>query len=314
MIVYSSTKQPLKIDDSPFSRGGEGAVYGIPSLPKYCAKIYHQEKRTRERQLKLEFMVSHAPKSLITPSYIICWPTKLIFDAKGSFLGFVMPRGFENSVLCYQICRMGISKDLDPVWETCYSRKTKQGIVNRLKLLVNIAIPINAIHSMGAYVLVDCKPQNILITPDGKISIIDLDSVQINTGNNNYLCNVYTPDYLPPELQHDTTLGTTLQPLSCDLFALSVIYYQILYGLHPFTVTPKNPKYTQLCECIFEDLFPYGQYAHKIEVIPGPHRKFLLLPASIQQLFRLGLSNVPSARPSAEQWGKTIYDFIIAMS
>lgn len=42
MIVYSSTKQPLQIADTPISKGGEGSVYKIPSLPKYCAKIYHR--------------------------------------------------------------------------------------------------------------------------------------------------------------------------------------------------------------------------------------------------------------------------------
>ena len=59
MIVYSSTRQPLQIADTPISKGGEGAVYRIPSLPKYCAKIYHQEKRDIERQRKRAFQTTH---------------------------------------------------------------------------------------------------------------------------------------------------------------------------------------------------------------------------------------------------------------
>jgi DNA-binding helix-hairpin-helix protein with protein kinase domain len=178
MIVYSSTRQPLQIADVPFSKGGEGSVYRIPSLPKYCAKIYHTEKRDIERYKKLLFMVNHAPQDLITPNYIICWPTKLIFDRNGNFVGFVMPLAFDNSILCYNICKMQMANEISAVWKTRYNRKTKNGLINRLKILVNIAIPVHAIHSLNKYVLVDFKPQNMLITEDGKISMIDLDSVQ----------------------------------------------------------------------------------------------------------------------------------------
>lgn len=313
MIVYSSTRQPLQIADSPLSKGGEGSVYRIPSLPKYCAKIYHKEKRDTERQKKLEFMVKHAPKELITPNYIICWPTKLIFDKSGHFLGFVMPLAFDNSILCYNICRMKVSKDLSDVWNTCYDRKTKNGLINRLKILVNIAIPVHAIHSLGKYVLVDFKPQNMLITENGKISMIDLDSVQIKDGGTEFFCPVATPDYLPPELQHDTQLGKRMLSTSCDLFALAVIYYQILYGLHPFTVTAKDQNITDLREIIAHDLFPFGTYSHKVAVVPVPHQKFKYLPSQIQNLFRVALGHIPNMRPSAEMWGKTIFTFISSL-
>ena len=71
-------------------------------------------------------MVKHAPKDLITPNYIICWPTKLIFDKQGKFLGFVMPLAFDNSILCYNICRMRVSSDLSGIWSSCYDRNTKK--------------------------------------------------------------------------------------------------------------------------------------------------------------------------------------------
>lgn len=313
MIVYSSTRQPLSVDDTPISKGGEGSVYRIPSLPQYCAKIYHPEKRDLERCHKLEFMITHAPKPLITSNYIICWPTKLIYDSTGEFLGFVMPLAFPSSILCYNICRMKVAKELTGVWNSAYDRKQKQGLINRLKILVNIAIPVHAIHNMGKYVLVDFKPQNMLITENGRISIIDLDSVQIKDGTNQFLCPVATPDYLPPELQHDIDLGKHLLATSCDLFALAVIYYQILYGLHPFTVTAKDNEITELRELIAHGLFPFGSYSHKVSVVPAPHSKFKFLPLQIQQLFRCALSPVPSQRPSAEMWGTTIYQFISSL-
>lgn len=313
MIVYSSTRKPLKLEDTPMNKGGEGSVYKIPSLPDYCVKIYHPDKRDSVRQKKLEYMVNHAPADIITPNYIICWPTALVFDQQGGFLGFVMPMAFANSIQCYNICRMTISKNLSPAWNSCYDRKTKQGLINRLKLLVNIAIPVHAIHSLNKYVLVDFKPQNMLITENGRISIIDLDSVQIHDGATQYYCPVATPDYLPPELQYDLQLGHRLLSTSCDLFALAVIYYQILYGLHPFTITAKDSKITDLREIIAHDLFPFGEFSHQVAVIPAPHKKFKFLPVQIQELFTEALGHIPAQRPTAEVWGKTIYTFISSL-
>ena len=310
MIVYSSTRKPLIIEDNPMGKGGEGLVYKIPSLPAYCAKIYYQDKRDEIRKRKLQFMINHAPEELITANYIICWPTKLIFDRKGSFLGFVMPLAFPNSMLCYNICRMKIPFDVSPIWNNCYDRQSKQGIINRLKILVNIAVPVHAIHTLKNYVLVDFKPQNLLVTNDGKISLIDLDSVQISDGKVKFLCPVATPDYLPPELQKDCQLGNKLLSKSCDLFALAVIFYQILYGLHPYTVTAKDNYITELSNIIASNLFPFGRNAHKVAVVPQPHRKYNLLPSHIQRLFRMAFDIIPNQRPSAEEWGKTIFDFI----
>lgn len=310
MIVYSSTGKPLTIADTPMSKGGEGSVFKIPGLGDYCAKIYHPNKRTPDRQKKLEYMVANAPSPLITKDYIICWPTKVIFDANKKFLGFVMPMAFPNSVLCYEICRMGISHDLSSEWDNFYNRHTALGLINRLKLLDNIALPLHKIHSMGKYVLVDFKPQNMLITANGKISVIDLDSVQINDGSNLFLCPVATPEYLPPELQNNNRLGKIALTSACDRFALAVVFYQILYGLHPFTVTAKDNKICELRELIAKGLFPFGRYSHKIAVVPIPHNKYKILPKEIQSLFRHAFDANPEVRPTAEQWGVTIFDFI----
>lgn len=310
MKVYSSSGDPLVISDTPMSKGGEGCVFKIPGLNKYCAKIYHPGKRTNDRLKKLEYMVKNAPSPLITKQYIICWPTKIIFDSHKNFLGFVMPMAFENSVLCYEICRMGISYDLSEDWNTFYNRHSADGIINRLKLLVNIALPIHTIHSIGKYVLVDFKPQNMLITADGRISIIDLDSVQICDKRNIFLCPVATPEYLPPELQHNKDIGKVALTVACDRFALAVIFYQILYGLHPFTVTAMDDKVSEIRELIAKGLFPFGKYSHMVKVIPSPHNKYKILPKEIQSLFRHAFEANPNARPSAEQWGMTIFNFI----
>lgn len=313
MIVYSSTKQPLKISDTPMGKGGEGAVFMIPSLPDYCAKIYIPGKRTSDRKRKLEYMVNHAPEPLVTQQYRICWPQKLIFDQNGGFLGYVMPLAFKDSELCYEVCRMGMSRNLSREWREFYDRHTANGLINRLKLIDNIAIPIHKIHSMQKYVLQDFKPQNLMITADGKISMIDCDSIQISDGADKFFCPVYTPEYLPAELQNNSQLGHTIVSTSCDRFALAVVFYQILYGIHPYTVTASDPSITERSQLIQNNLFPYGRNSHRIQVIPQPHKKFEILPPELQSLFRHAFDSYPNQRPTAEQWGKIIYNFILKL-
>ncbi len=45
-------------------RGGEGAVYAVPALPKQVAKIYH-ETIDEKKQSKLSFMARSADKQLL---------------------------------------------------------------------------------------------------------------------------------------------------------------------------------------------------------------------------------------------------------
>ena len=55
----------------------------------------------------------------------------------------------------------------------------KYALVSRMKLINNIAIPIHILHSTNKYVLKDFKPDNVLVTSTGKVTIVDMDSIQI---------------------------------------------------------------------------------------------------------------------------------------
>ncbi len=310
MNVYTSKGICIQLKDRPLNKGGEGAVHLIPAMKNYCAKIYFPEKRTEDRHKKLKFMVSNPPSPLITNLYIICWPVDVIYDINKQFLGFIMPLAFFGSELCYEICRMRLDESLGVKWIYGYNRKSKKGFTNRLRLIVNIASPLRKIHDMKKYVLVDFKPQNLLLTPDGRISIIDLDSVQICDGNNYYPCPVATPEYMPPEIHRNPLLFKKPLDQTYDLFSVAVIFYQILFGLHPYIVTAKDGSITEISQLISHELFAHGRYFHKIAVIPAPHRKFDLLPKEIQKLFKRAFDTNPNDRPSANDWGKVIYSLI----
>jgi serine/threonine protein kinase len=180
----------------------------------------------------------------------------------------------------------------------------------------NIAIPVFLLHNTGKYVLKDFKPENILVTHSGEITIVDMDSIQITSGRQIlFPGTAATQDYVPPEFYNENVGKTISIPLkkSWDNFALSVVFYKLLLGLHPYAVTPKNQDDDSSCDIsnnISNDLFPFGTNACNISGFPPPHEKFNILPESLQNFFKRAFSLNASERPNADEWGKLLHDII----
>jgi DNA-binding helix-hairpin-helix protein with protein kinase domain len=319
MIVYSSKNEKITLADTPLSSGGEGEVRNIVlpfHLKNNCVKIYYVKKRTKEQAAKIRFMVDHPPQTIEHPSFKIGWPLDIILQ-NNNFIGFIMPLAFPESKKLVILTSTTLSKKLlNSNWRKYDRNQGKSALVARLKLMNNIAIPIYLLHSTGKYVLQDLKPDNVLITHSGQVTICDMDSIQITDGQRMLFCGaVTTAGYAPPEYENNGTGKSTTVPLekSWDNFALSVVFYQLLFGLHPYAVIPKLQKDANSSEIstnISDDLFPFGSNAHKIQSVPPPHNKFTILPPQIQNLFRRSFSTIPNQRPSADEWGRNIHELI----
>ena len=244
ITLLTSNKQNILVQDTPLASGGEGAVHKIISPSQYsdcCVKLYLRQYRTRKRERKISYMTQNPLpdlNGLKNGGCVICFPKELIYENTKSnrFAGFIMPLAFNGSQQLYELC-IPKTKKLPSTWIGKYDRRSGKGIESRLKLCVNIAAAINFIHNTGNYVLVDLKPQNILVTADGKVSVIDLDSTQI--ANNNqvlYSAQVATPEYVPVEGNH-LNPAKDLIPESWDRFSLAVVFYEILFGLHPYAAS-----------------------------------------------------------------------------
>jgi len=184
---------------SEIAKGGEGFVYNIDNDNENCVKIYRDSVNTTGKEDKLKHMALNPPPEIQGENHKICWPKDIIYK-DGKFVGFLMSKSFDNSLLPYHLCQPEIPKKLDSQWHSTYDRESQRGIISRLKLCVNIIAAVNRIHSGNKYVIVDLKPQNLLITSSGKVSIIDMDSIQI-VEDDKVLFNapVSTPEYTPPE-------------------------------------------------------------------------------------------------------------------
>ncbi len=309
---YTKNKATIEVNDTDFASGGEGKVFlTIKGRPDFCAKILYQNTRTTEKENKILYMTANPPAIISNEGYIICWPEEALYDVKGVFVGYTMKKAFSGSIQLYELTSLQIKTGTD--WQAKYNRGNARGIQNRLKLCVNIAIAIHSVHQSKRYVLVDLKPQNVLVTKDGKVSVIDIDSIQIaNNGKVYYHAKVVTPEYTPKESER-LNPSKAYVPDTWDRFSMAVIFYEIIFGLHPYTATSKGQyaAITTINEKIRANLYVHGSKKNYLAVIPPPHTNYGIIPQPLKDLFlrsfETGSSN-PNLRPSAEEWGKTMVE------
>lgn len=78
----------------------------------------------------------------------------------------------------------------------------------------------------------DLKPDNIMLTPRGRAKVMDFGIARIvgTSGDTEVGTRIGTPDYMAPEQLRGQTANE-----GSDLFALGVIYYEIMAGRRPFS-------------------------------------------------------------------------------
>jgi serine/threonine protein kinase len=296
------------------AKGGEGEVFEILGNRGSCIKIYHKHIRSKEKEEKLKYMVLNPPSDLQGINYKICWPKDVIYE-EGEFVGFMMYKAFDNSLLPYHLCQPLIPKKLSNQWHTTFNRKTFKGRTSRLKLSVNIIAVVNRIHNNKRYIIVDLKPQNLLVTAFGKVSIIDMDSVQI-VQNEKVLFKapVSTPEYTPPEAS-DIIRSKIPITKDWDTFSLGVLVYEILCGIHPYVGSAKPPfdNLNTIQEKIKENLTHVTKGESAFSVLPPLQKIFYDYSDDLKNIFKrifcpykIGIT----VRPSLDEFGETLFNAV----
>jgi probable serine/threonine-protein kinase tsuA len=316
--VKTAKGEIITLEGKPFASGGEGEIRKIISPTKYadcCVKLY-RKNMAKEQAKKIDFMLQNPPEHILTPNCVIGWPKESIYE-NGTFAGFMMPLAFKESKELQHLVVGKLSKKLDNEWHRKFGVENGvPAIIARLKVIYNISIPICYLHNTNKYVLKDFKPQNVLITHEGKVSIVDMDSIQI-AENQRLLFpgTAATPHYVPPEAYQRSFNNNTLLEKSWDCFAVGVVFYQILFGLHPYTATPKkeNDDNDPIQASIQSNLFPFGANKHEIKSYPELHNKFIALPLPVQQLFKRTFSLDYKNRPTIFEWNKVLGEVLKAI-
>ena len=220
--LYGFGGQEYRLGESK-GRGGEGAVY-LTDHPGIAAKIYHNPTEVQERKIQCMLRKKIATRTADgTP--LIAWPMDILFQ-NGRFVGYTMPL-IEGGKPIYILFRDKDTRDFfkDYNW-------TKS-----LCVALNLAHLVDIIHS-NECVIGDMNPGNMIVYPNGWVSILDVDSFDITdpaTGEH-FKCGVGMPDYLAPELQHRKSLKDESSKFTkhTDEFALAVNIFQLLFHYHPF--------------------------------------------------------------------------------
>lgn len=308
VVQRQDTQETLTLALQPFASGGEGELYAVTAPKAYMdfvVKIYHAPKRDAAHRAKLEYLLSHPPAARHTASYDLVWPVATV-AAQGQFVGYLMPRaeGQKLEVLCALQLPRGLGED----WQH-FARDHRDHLQARIGVGAALSAALQALHAMHRYVLVDIKPDNILVQSDGRIAIVDMDSMQVADATGAYhLARVATPEYAPPEYFQGTRPMEVTIFESWDRYSLAVILYKVLCGIHPFAGTAHTPfdQYVNLQDKILHGLFVHAPIPEVgMRVVPPPHRIFHELPASLQQLwvraFNYGHQQ-PDERPTAQEW------------
>lgn len=305
MQLKDSKGQILQIADTPIGVGGEGGVYKVTSsfYKDCCVKIFHPGKLSA-RKAKLEYMIKHPLNAPSKSVYRICWPIDFVYRG-AELVGFVMPMAFEDSHQLYDI----YLKDGSNV----FARTSERGMLNRMKILYNISNVINILHQHG-YLLADFKLQNILFTASGKLSMIDIDSVQIVVNDKLlFELTAATAEYAYPKELHHLKNKKPLTP-SWDIYSFAIVAYQILLGIHPFTASTEvmglnGENITTPDQLMANNMFPFGTRAKEIFAKPILHNYFLQMPQCIRKMFA-DTFNLAKNPPSMSQWKDVLRDTI----
>ena len=271
-------------------RGGEGAVYEIPSKPNVVAKIYHKPVDS-EKVAKLEALASMKTDGLLL---LTAWPTEVLRSANGDACGFIMPR-------------VTACKDI----HTLYNPRSRKSEFPQadwrflIRASANTARAFAELHSFNC-VIGDVNPGGIAVSEQATVRLIDCDSLQIYAGKRLFACEVGTPLFTPPELQNSKSFRGLVRTANHDNFGLAVVIFQLLFmGRHPFAGRFLGPGDMGIEKAIAEFRFAYGANAKSflMEPPPGVPPLISVSPPIVQLIERaFSRDGVNGSRPTAKQW------------
>ena len=211
-LAFTAEKVPVRLRQE-LAEGGEGFIYETDG-PE-VVKIYKADNITRRRYEKLKRMLDKELKH-----EGICFPTKMLYNQHGEFVGYLMPRakGKELNSCVFRPQRLKVTfKD----WKKRELVELALTILDKIKYLNDRNI-----------ILGDINPKNILVVSSKEVYFVDTDSYQIE----DYPCPVGMTNFTPPENQ-GKDFSTFLRERSAENFAIATLLFMLML--------PGKPPYAQ---------------------------------------------------------------------
>ena len=175
--------------------------------------------------------------------------------------------------------------------KTMISKQGPLSVEEALSLMIQICAGVGYAHRAGL-VHCDLKPQNILVSPEGRAKITDFGiAVTFATIHPDTTYDLVwgSPHYFAPE----QAVGAPPSPAT-DVYALGVVLFELLTGRLPFEA---------------DDLVVLAEL-HRAAPAPSPREFVPDLPEALEQIVLKVLSKEPSARyRTADQLGRVLSTF-----
>lgn len=176
--------------------------------------------------------------------------------------------------------------------KTLIKRKHRFPTAEAIDLVSQACSGLGYAHRAGL-IHCDVKPQNMLVTPDGRLKVADFGIARaLATISPDEKTNVVwgSPQYFSPE----QAAGIPPSPAS-DVYSLGIILFEMLAGRLPFTASTPQ-ELTRL---------------HRQALPPSPRRFNPAIPEGLEQIILKVLAKEPAARyRSADQLGRVLSNFL----
>ncbi len=269
--------------------GGEGAVWASPRATNLAIKTYLKTMPPVQAD-KLQAMTSVADSTLLAAA---AWPTRLVYNASRTPVGFEMPKLSGQKPLHDLIGMKSRMKS--------FPNANWQWLVHAA---VNLALAFDGLHRKNI-VVGDVNSNNVVIQEDARVLFIDCDSFQIRTPTRTFRCEVGVPEYQPPELQA-VPFGSVDRLPSHDAFGMAVMIFQLLFvGKHPFMGRLPNPGSAAPTpgENIAQGNYFYDEQARRLGLQPPPASLSVgAVTPAVAELFERAFRGRPEERPLAQEW------------
>jgi serine/threonine-protein kinase len=176
--------------------------------------------------------------------------------------------------------------------KTLMHQKRPFGNAEAIDLIAQACAGVGYAHRAGL-VHCDVKPQNMLVTPDRRLKVVDFGiSRLLATISPDERSEVVwgSPQYFSPE----QAAGSAPSPAS-DVYSLGVILYEMLAGRLPF-IAASPQELARL---------------HREALPPSPRRYNPAIPIPLEQIMLKVLAKEPSSRyRTADQLGRVLTNFV----
>lgn len=288
-------------------------IYSIKSLSNSGINSLYFKKFSSVAEIqtlesKIEFMVNHQPQTELNDGSRICWPLYCVYDANDSFTGYLMYPALEGSIPLEKVLKGEYPTNSE--WHT-FEDYSQASCDLRLNTSIAISQVLRSIGDMRRYTFNNLTPMSFMVTSDGKMSLIDCDSIidrndQLNQsiGFN----HVDTSGYIPPE-QLGKNISAYAKKEPQERFSLAVIIYELMFRVHPYNATFKSP-YTNLGSLddkVENSLFVHGRGSKHINYMLPEHEGFGHISHKLKSLFHLAFDiESKDRRPTPQLWEDTL--------